>query len=63
MLSTTANRGGVALASAVKELYNEGQTDYGMEPIVLVDEHGQPVGRIFDGDAVIFCCRRGSLLY
>lgn len=60
MLSTTANRGGVALASAVKELYNEGQTDYGMEPIVLVDEDGLPVGRIFDGDAVIFCCRRGE---
>lgn len=53
-------RGGTALASTVKALYSEGQTDYGLEPIVLVDEQGQPVGRISDGDAVIFCCRRGE---
>lgn len=60
MLNTNANRGGLALASAVKELYGEGKTDYHLEPIVLVDEQGQPVGRISDGDAVIFCCRRGE---
>ncbi len=53
-------RGGTALASAVRELYREGQTDYSLEPIVLVDVHGRPIGRIEDGDAVIFCCRRGE---
>jgi 2,3-bisphosphoglycerate-independent phosphoglycerate mutase len=25
-----------------------------------VDDHGKPIGRIQDGDAVVFCCRRGE---
>jgi 2,3-bisphosphoglycerate-independent phosphoglycerate mutase len=41
-------------------LYRQGQTDYSLEPIVLVDVQGKPVGRIEDGDAVVFCCRRGE---
>ncbi len=53
-------RGGSALAGAVRELYREGQTDYSLEPIVLVDAQGEPIGRIEDGDAVVFCCRRGE---
>ena len=53
-------RGGVALAGAVRQLYREGQTDYSLEPIVLVDAQNKPIGRIADGDAVIFCCRRGE---
>ena len=53
-------RGGLALADAVRELYREGQTDYSLEPIVLVDAQRQAIGRIEDGDAVIFCCRRGE---
>jgi len=53
-------RGGTALAAAVRELYRQGQTDYSLEPIVLVDGQGKPIGRIEDGDAVIFCCRRGE---
>jgi len=52
--------GGTALASAVRASYAEGQTDYSLEPIVLVDAQGKPLGRIEDGDAVIFCCRRGE---
>jgi len=28
--------------------------------MVLVDAQDQPIGRIEDGDAVIFCCRRGE---
>jgi 2,3-bisphosphoglycerate-independent phosphoglycerate mutase len=52
--------GGTALADAVRELYREGQTDYSLEPIVLVDAQGKPIGRIQDGDAVVFCCRRGE---
>jgi 2,3-bisphosphoglycerate-independent phosphoglycerate mutase len=54
------SRGGTALANAVRELYREGQTDYSLEPIVLVDAQGKPIGRIQDGDAVVFCCRRGE---
>ncbi|UCC85611.1 MAG: hypothetical protein JSV81_12175 [Anaerolineales bacterium] len=52
--------GGAALADAVRGAYGEGQTDYSLEPIVLVDAGGQPIGRIKDGDGVIFCCRRGE---
>ena len=53
-------RGASALAEGVRALYAEGQTDYSLEPLVLVDEGNQPIGRIADGDAVIFCCRRGE---
>ncbi len=28
--------------------------------MILVDTHGKPIGRIEDGDSVIFCCRRGE---
>ncbi len=53
-------RGGKAIAQKVKELYARGESDYAMPPIVVVDEGGHPIGRISDGDAVIFCCRRGE---
>ena len=52
--------GGAALSHAVRTLFHEGQTDYSLEPIVLVDAENQPIGCIADGDAVIFCCRRGE---
>jgi len=52
--------GAVALAQGVKALYANGQTDYSLEPLVLVDKNNNPVGNISDGDAVIFCCRRGE---
>lgn len=60
MIDKPVDRGAAALAHAVRELYGAGQTDYGLEPVVRVDENGQPVGRISEGDAVIFCCRRGE---
>jgi 2,3-bisphosphoglycerate-independent phosphoglycerate mutase len=53
-------RGAASLARTVRELYGEGQTDYSLEPVILTDAQGKPVGRITDGDAVIFCCRRGE---
>ena len=53
-------RGGEALAKAVEAAYQQGQTDYYLEPLVRVDAGGQPVGKIKDGDQVIFCCRRGE---
>ncbi len=52
--------GAAELSAGVKALYAEGQTDYSLDPLVLVDELNQPIGRIADGDAVIFCCRRGE---
>lgn len=57
---STQPRGATALSEGVKALYAEGQTDYSLEPLVLVDNKNQPLGRIADGDAVIFCCRRGE---
>ncbi len=60
MAAEHAGRGGKALAEAVRELYREGQTDYSLEPVVLVDERGEALGRVRDGDAVVFCCRRGE---
>jgi 2,3-bisphosphoglycerate-independent phosphoglycerate mutase len=52
--------GGTELAGAVRELYDIGQIDYSLDPIVLTDVHDNPIGRIEDGDAVVFCCRRGE---
>lgn len=60
MLTHKSTHGAIALGKAVKELYAEGQTDYLLEPIVLTDPQGEPIGRIMNGDAVIFCCRRGE---
>ena len=52
--------GGEALARAVEDAYARGQTDYSLEPMALVDEDGRPVGKVKDGDHVVFCCRRGE---
>src|SRR5512143_4039080 len=60
MVIRPSTRGAAALIRAVQELYSQGQTDYSLEPLVLVDPQGCPVGRIQDGDAVVFCCRRGE---
>ena len=60
MLTQKVTHGAMALSNAVRELYREGQTDYGLEPVILTDAQGKPIGRIKDGDAVIFCCRRGE---
>jgi len=60
MLTQAITRSGTALAKTVRELYQAGQTDYYLEPIVLTDKNGQAIGRIQDGDAAIFCCRRGE---
>lgn len=60
MVTKAIPHSGVKLASAVQELYRAGQTDYYLEPIILSEPNGQPIGRIKDGDAVIFCCRRGE---
>ncbi len=49
-----------AMADAVRAAYRAGEDDETMEPIVLVDGAGQPVGRIQDGDYVIFYDLRGE---
>lgn len=52
--------GALALAKAVEQAYANGQLDYHLEPMVRVDVNGKPIGKIQDGDSVIFCCRRGE---
>jgi len=52
--------GGKEFTKTINDLYREGQTDYSFEPMVRVNAHGEPTGSIRDGDAVIFCCRRGE---
>jgi len=60
MPSGHLTHGAAVLAEAVRALYRQGQSDYALEPLVLVDACGNPIGRIQDGDAVVFCCRRGE---
>ncbi|MEM0488590.1 MAG: phosphoglycerate mutase (2,3-diphosphoglycerate-independent) [Candidatus Bathyarchaeia archaeon] len=47
------------MAEAVQELYTRGETDYWLPPLILY-LHGEPIGRVRPGDALIFCCRRGE---
>ncbi len=56
----TAATGALALAEAVRMAYRAGQADYAIEPLVAAGPNGASIGRIADGDAVIFCCRRGE---
>ena len=49
----------VAFQEGIRQLDREGQTDYSLEPLIVADQQGKPVGLIEDGDTVIFCCRRG----
>jgi 2,3-bisphosphoglycerate-independent phosphoglycerate mutase len=48
------------LAEAVRAAYRAGEDDEAMEPLVRVDAAGQPIGRIQDGDYVIFYDIRGE---
>ena len=48
------------MAEAVLNAYRNGQEDEAMNPIVLDDENGRPVGRINAGDYVIFYDIRGE---
>jgi len=48
------------MADAVRAAYRAGQEDETLEPLVRVDGAGLPVGRIQDGDYVIFYDIRGE---
>lgn len=58
--SGQTERGGLSVAKVVKGLYNEGQTDYFLEPIVVVNQRKEPIGRVSEGDTIFFCLRRGE---
>jgi 2,3-bisphosphoglycerate-independent phosphoglycerate mutase len=48
------------MAKAVRAAYARGEEDEALEPLVLVDGEGQPIGRFQDGDYVIFYNIRGE---
>jgi len=48
------------LAEGVRAAYRAGEDDETMEPLVRVDEDGEPIGRIGDNDYVIFYDIRGE---
>jgi 2,3-bisphosphoglycerate-independent phosphoglycerate mutase len=39
---------------AIQASYESGKGDEFVEPTVIVDDHGEPIGRVQDGDAIIF---------
>ena len=48
------------MSEAVREAYRRGEDDETLNPLVLVGPDGRPVGRIRQGDAVIFYNIRGE---
>jgi len=48
------------LVKTVRDAYRSGQEDEALEPIVLLDNDGSPVGRMENGDYVIFYDIRGE---
>jgi len=42
------------VVTAMQNSYDEGVTDEFMKPIVVVDEKGEPVGRVKEGDVIVF---------
>jgi len=47
------------LARQIGILYEKGTSAYWLPPLIVA-AGGHPVGRIREGDSVIFCCRRGE---
>ncbi len=48
------------LVRAILNSYRQGEEDEALEPIVMVDEEGRPIGRMQGGDYVIFYDIRGE---
>ena len=53
-------KNGCPLAEAVRAAYRAGEEDEAMEPRILVNGNGMPLGRIADGDYCIFYDIRGE---
>jgi len=49
-----------AMSQAVRDAYRRGEDDETLSPLVLADPSGKPVGRIKQGDVVIFYNIRGE---
>jgi 2,3-bisphosphoglycerate-independent phosphoglycerate mutase len=60
-MEKTAGSGKISpIVKAIREAYQSGQEDEGLDPIVIVNSSGQPIGRFDDGDYVIFYDIRGE---
>ncbi len=60
MNNKLTSHGGIPFAGEVRKVYQEGQTDYYIEPLLRTNPEGEALGRIGKNDSVIFCCRRGE---
>ncbi len=49
-----------AMSAAVRQAYRRGEEEETLEPLVLFDSEGSPVGRVGKGDSVIFYNIRGE---
>jgi 2,3-bisphosphoglycerate-independent phosphoglycerate mutase len=45
---------GTNIVEAMKESYDRGVTDEFMKPLVVVDAAGQPIGKVKEGDVIVF---------
>jgi 2,3-bisphosphoglycerate-independent phosphoglycerate mutase len=52
--TTGKGKHAVDYQTALQASYDDGVTDEFVEPIVVVDDRGTPIGNISDGDAIIF---------
>lgn len=59
-MAETIKRGGQAMADAVAQAYQKGASDYYMPPLVAVGPDGRPVGKVADGDTVVFAAAGAS---
>jgi len=49
-----------AMGEAIRRAYRAGQEDEALEPLIMADAAGQPLGRLRSGDSVIFYDIRGE---
>lgn len=47
-------RASTDMLQSIQESYDKGVTDEFVKPIVMVDEHGEPLGKIKEGDVIVF---------
>lgn len=60
MKNSQAGKVNIAMSTAVRKAYRAGQEDETMQPIILCNKQGEPIGRIDRGDYVIFYDLRGE---
>lgn len=60
MTLNTRAKSPYVMAQAVREAYARGEEDEALEPLVLIDHERMPIGRIQNGDYVIFYDIRGE---